>query len=175
MTTEMVLWGRTRSKRACAANEEAQEVEASTGVRNEPPSVPQNPGFDMAEFTATLAKLQSSVSLLNTTLLQAPAAQPRDVTSGTGDGLRDSHLVAPRPRPNAHMVQDSGPVSDVTRNPSHQPPSGPDVPTGGSPVDLEWRQSSANADHQEKWSTCIPAPSSSAPPWMRSDLQALSL
>ena len=155
--------GRTRGRRALDANEEAEEVESSPGVRNEPPSVPENLGFGMAEFAATIAKLQSSVSLLNATLLQAPAAQPRDVTSGTGDGLRDSLLAAPRPRPDAHVVQDSGPVNDVTRNPSHQPPSGPDVPTRGSPVDPQWRQSSANADYQEKWSTCIPAPSSSAP------------
>ena len=158
------LRGRARSKRACAANEEAEEVEASPGVRNKSPSVPQNLGFGMAEFAATIAKLQTSVSLLNATLLQASAAQPRDVTSDTGDGLRDSHLVALRPRPDAHVVQDSGPVSHVMLNPSHQPPSGPDVPTGGSPVDPEWQQSSANADHQEKWST-----------WMRPNLQALSL
>ena len=91
---------RTCSRRARAANEEAEEVESSPGVRNKPSSVPQNVGFGMAEFV----KLQISISLLNAILLQTPAAQPRDITSATGDGLQDSHLVALRPRPNAHVV-----------------------------------------------------------------------
>ena len=79
--------GRTRGGRACAANEDVgNEVEVSNGVRINPLPIHQNVG--MAKFAVTITQLESSVSLLNTTVKpppplpqQAPAAQPRDVIS----------------------------------------------------------------------------------------------
>ena len=152
--------GRTRGRRARAANEDVgNEVEASNGVRIDPLPVPQNFGMGMAEFAATIARLESSVSLLNATLLQqAPAAQPRDVIS------RAAQDSPPQPghAPVTQNAGDSAPATNVTQNPLPRSGSGPEMSTGVPPTD-SWQQSSVDTVCQEKWSTLIPAPSSAAP------------
>ena len=162
----------TRNRRHVPSSGDATTSGEPSSIRHDVPVADHNVG--MVDFTATLARLESSVSLLATTILQqqAPAAQSRDVTRDT-----PAAPIVTAPRATADGQDSRATSNDVTRDPAAGP-SDVDrnpLPTAQSAGLTQGLSSGFEAppgvphvsphgpSSQELWSTNVPAASSAAP------------
>ena len=162
----------TRNRRHVPSSGDATTSREPSSIRHDVPVADHNVG--MVDFTATLARLESSVSLLATTILQqqAPAAQSRDVTRDT-----PAAPIVTAPRATADGQDSRATSNDVTRDPAAGP-SDVDrnpLPTAQSAGLTQGLSSGFEAppgvphvsphgpSSQELWSTNVPAASSAAP------------